>query len=359
MMISPKDFFSFSQLFFLLQHVFRMKLVNLITPMTFAERAIYVTLHIIVFITSLVGDSIILIGTIKYKAIKQHKVIVAVIKHLAVIDILASLLYVLPKTATLITDRWDLSGFLCSAYTYFWCFFTIATPLLTCALPILKLVILKYPLRAISWSSRVGNTVCVILTLCSIVLNSPLVIADIFYVADDGVYFTNLFYACVRSYRPAVKHIVLYLVISVVVICLVFSVAMIAASLALIIIAKKSAARFRESIKWEGVATILATVVVFVITNMPLLVQGLRFNDIPTYSIHDFRFSQFAVHLLTLNIMSNFFIYCLTIRSFREFLRQETSEILLRSVHPVRRPALTSPMQIIELQQRNVDKAKD
>ena len=327
----------------------------LIIPTSFAERMIYATLHIIVFISSLVGDSIILIGTIKYKAIKQHKVVVAVIQHIAVLDILASVFHTFPKTATLITDRWELGGFLCSAYTYFWCFFTMATPLLTCTLPILKLIILKFPLRAISWSSGMGNTVCVVLALCSILLNSPLVIADMFYVADDEIYFTNLFYVCVRSYRPTVEHVVLYLVISVVVICLVFSVAMMAASLALIVIAKRSATRFRESIKWEGVATILATVVVYVMTNMPLLVQSLRFYDTPTFSIHDLRFSQFAVHLLTLNIISNFFIYCLTIRSFREFLRlklkisQILSFVRRGSVQPVRRPAPISQMQIIEL----------
>ena len=195
----------FLLLSFLLQLVFRMKLENVIIPTTLAERLIYVTLHIIVFITSLFGDSIILIGTIEYKAIKQHRVIVAVIQNLAVIDILASVFHVFPKTVTLITERWELGAFLCSAYTYFWCFYTIATPLLTCTLPILKLMILKYPLQAISLSSRVGNALCLVLALCSIVLNSPLVIADIFYVADNGINFNNLLYACIRSHRPQSK----------------------------------------------------------------------------------------------------------------------------------------------------------
>ena len=41
-----------------------------------------------VIFTSLSGDSIILLATIKYRAIKQHKVVIAVMQHMAVCDLL-------------------------------------------------------------------------------------------------------------------------------------------------------------------------------------------------------------------------------------------------------------------------------
>ena len=53
-----------------------------------AERQLLICWNITVLLTSLIGDSLILIGTIRYKAIKQHKVIVAVIQNMAVVDLL-------------------------------------------------------------------------------------------------------------------------------------------------------------------------------------------------------------------------------------------------------------------------------
>ena len=44
-----------------------------------AERYIFISWGMIVLLASLIGDIFILVGTIKYRAIKQHKLIVAVI----------------------------------------------------------------------------------------------------------------------------------------------------------------------------------------------------------------------------------------------------------------------------------------
>jgi hypothetical protein len=53
-----------------------------------AERFILVLWNVTVLVASLSGDSIILIGTIKYNAIKHYKMVVAIIQHLAVSDIM-------------------------------------------------------------------------------------------------------------------------------------------------------------------------------------------------------------------------------------------------------------------------------
>ena len=335
------------------------KLLVLIFATSFAERVIFVSLHVIVFITSLFGDSIILIGTIKYKAIKQHRVIVAVIQHLAALDILASVLYVLPKTATLITDRWDLGPFLCTAYSFFWDFYLTSTSLSALALLIFKLMIVKYPLRTVSWSSMKGHRICAALYFFSIILNSPTVISVIFFAVDDKVYFSQVMYACARVYGQKVFEILGCIMIGLSVMNFIFPIPTIAASVALLLIAKKSASRIGRSLKWDGVITIVVTVLVYAFSNWPYAIERIQIYLRNSPLLNNIHLLRFTVHLLTLNIMSNFFIYCLTIRSFREFLRLKISEILSRSVHPVRRPALTSQMQIIELQQRNVDEAED
>ena len=71
-----------------------------------AENVLYIIWNLIILLTSLLGDSIILIATIKYKAIKRNKMIIVVMQHLAVCDLLQTVFKVLPITTALIADEW-------------------------------------------------------------------------------------------------------------------------------------------------------------------------------------------------------------------------------------------------------------
>ena len=75
------------------------------------ERTVWILWSSTVLLTSIIGDSIILIGTIKYKAIKQHEVTVAVMQHMAVCDLLQTIFRVLPVILALVADRWVMGGF--------------------------------------------------------------------------------------------------------------------------------------------------------------------------------------------------------------------------------------------------------
>ena len=57
-----------------------------------------ITWCVFVFIASLLGDTIILLATFKYKAIKLHKVVIAVMQHLAINDLLLAVFKVAPLT---------------------------------------------------------------------------------------------------------------------------------------------------------------------------------------------------------------------------------------------------------------------
>ena len=50
------------------------------------ERGIWVTWTVIVVLSSLLGDSLILIGTIKYKAIKLNKILAVIMQHMAICE---------------------------------------------------------------------------------------------------------------------------------------------------------------------------------------------------------------------------------------------------------------------------------
>ena len=77
------------------------------------ERSVLIVWSVTVILTSLIGDITILIATIKYNAINQHKVIVAIIQNLAVCDLLQAVLKVFPSILSFTADRWVLGRFLC------------------------------------------------------------------------------------------------------------------------------------------------------------------------------------------------------------------------------------------------------
>ena len=55
------------------------------------ERYLWASWFVFVFLSSLLGDSLILIASIKYKAFNLHKMIVTFIQHIAVSDLLHSI----------------------------------------------------------------------------------------------------------------------------------------------------------------------------------------------------------------------------------------------------------------------------
>ena len=63
---------------------------------------------VVVLLSSFVGDSIILIATVKHGTIKLNKFIVAVMQNSAICDLLRSVGFVLPSMISLIADEWIL-----------------------------------------------------------------------------------------------------------------------------------------------------------------------------------------------------------------------------------------------------------
>ena len=77
------------------------------------EGDIWTVCHVIIALLSLTGDSVILLGTVKYRAIKLHRVIVVIIQHIAVSNLMLTLFRVLPSIAGLVAQGWTLGTFMC------------------------------------------------------------------------------------------------------------------------------------------------------------------------------------------------------------------------------------------------------
>ena len=88
--------------------------------------------------------------------------------------------------------------------------------------------------------------------------------------------------------------------------------------------ARKVVRRTQESLRWQGITTVVLTATVYIIAFLPatvyLVAEPFVKKDQDRPGLFYVEFSRVAIGILQLNILSNFFIYSLTVTSFREFL---------------------------------------
>ena len=97
-------------------------------------------------------------------------------------------------------------------------------------------------------------------------------------------------------------------------------------SVLLLVVAKKAASRHGGSLRGEGLITVLLTVAVMLISYVPVTIAtAIWMLDVN----HDTTTVWRVAHCLQyLNVMSNFFVYALTVRSFRFFLKQKSNQFI-------------------------------
>ena len=83
--------------------------------------------------------------------------------------------------------------------------------------------------------------------------------------------------------------------------------------------ARKSAKKVRGSVPWQGPLTVALTAIVSSISVFPAIVYTVWAT---ATAKEDARVARTAQFLLAVNIMSNFYIYALTIKSFQQLLRR-------------------------------------
>ena len=291
-----------------------------------AERSLLILWNFTVIVSSLIGDSIILIATIKYRAIKLHKLVITVMQHMAVCDLIQTVLRVFPGTLAIISDRWVVGELLCHVEVNVTWASVPVTVLLTCAMTTLKLITVKCPLRSRAWSTRLGHKICFALWFLALCWYTPLLVVRLLYIGDT-VHLSFIEYGCAYDrLSPSVPiWYTWYFPISVAVLSIFSFTTLIVTSVLLLIVASRAASQHGETLRWEGVTTVLLTVGVFFLSYLPFslwLMAYLCGVEKSTTSIRA------IIHITNLNIMANFFVYSLTVRSFRHFLKVKISELL-------------------------------
>ena len=277
-------------------------------------RHFWIGYSMFVLFSSFVGDTTILIASIRYNAFKLHKLIVVIIQHIAVCDLIVSCVSVLPRVVSLMADGWVLGTPLC--YILFSMTYYSATVaiILICCMTACKLLILNYPFRLQTLSEKHAHAGCAVIWVSVVSLPVIIILAD-----PNDVKFTYKSYGCDFGYsapvwswlRPVLATIYLF----------VPSIFVVVSTVCLLVLAYKVAHKSHESLKWQGVTTTILVALAYCMSTLPYCIYHFTESSIEDQSsfFHN-EFTRISYFCLLLNTISNFYIYCLTVPSFRKFL---------------------------------------
>ena len=279
-----------------------------------AERYTWVGYMLFVLISSLIGDTTILVASIRYKAFKLHSCIVAIIQHIAVCDLMVSLSGALPRVVALIADNWVLGDWFCDIQPYVKYYLNVVGMYLICSMTTCKLVILRAPLRAMGLESRKAHLGCAVIWISVLSLPAAFFLVD----KSDQIYDFRA-YNCEFGYSSVIWKWLRPLLSTVFMVIPNFLV--IASTVNLLIIAKKVASQGRHTVKWQGIITIILVAVIYCLSLLPYAIYsfvGPRLADKNSFFHNEYL--RISLSCLYFNTMSNFYIYSLTVASFRQFL---------------------------------------
>ena len=292
------------------------------------ERVIWITYLLIVLLSSLIGDSIILIASIKYNAIKLNKFLVTVMQHIAVCDIFTSVTYVLPTMISLIANKWILGDVIAYIHVYLDTASMVGSNILICALICSKLLLLEFPLHARKWTVTKAHTICACIWFFAFSIPALRLSLDPGALVFDYIEY-NVNYGVISKYSKAVN--IAIQTISVLAIDIPVAIVIITTCLTLVhlIRSRKVAQRIGGDQRWQGIVTVVAAGTVYCISSIPDRLTFLIFDVIGTPDILQHSYlSRFCESVSTLNIVCNFFIYSLTVPSFKAFLKSKITDVI-------------------------------
>ena len=284
-------------------------------------RYFWAAYQLFVFLSSFIGDSLILYASFQNNAFRINNLIVTIMQHIAVSDLVYATLSVLPSAISLLTNSWILGDVICYARVYLMYSVYPTGMYLMAMLTSCKFLHLRYPLRLTSWTKKRAHQVCCFMWLPPLI--TPILILAL---GKDDVHFDFTIYLCDATFKATawktlrpILSIFLILVPNFIIVATTIS------TLKYLATARKSARRVQGSVPWQGTLTVALTAVVYCNLHLNFAIAFLPFR---------YRFRQLDdqrggalshVHRLVLsacliNIMSNFYIYTLTIKSFRRFL---------------------------------------
>ena len=282
------------------------------------ERQILVDYKIFILISSLVGDTLILLASLQSNAFKLHVLMVALIQHAAVADLLLCLFSIVPCVVSLVVDGWVLGDMVCYFNYFLNASASAAVSIFASTGALFKMLIVISPLRAMHYSCKTGHiTAAAIWLLCSIFPTAAL--------AKDktSLNFSYLTYTCDYSgdWKPTEAGVYIATVSFTILVCP--TIVTVVSSVVVLVVARRAARRLSEGLQWQGVMAILLTAAAHTLIALPLttvyLYRAITGTPLSPGSafLHAYRYAWFFSSLM---LIVNFYIFALTLPSFRVYL---------------------------------------
>ena len=312
------------------------------------QRHTWMSWQIFIVISSILGNTTILFSSIRYRALRIHRMIVVYMEQLAICDYMFSACIILPSAVCVVKNKWVFGRFYCALSVYISYYFYTASMLLVGAMTTSRLMLLKFPLKARSFSRHDGH-IKVITTVWLVSLLYPL----LFLVIDNNdVQFDYRSYVCDYRFSSSTWRLFLFgrLFISN---CIPMFGLMLTTLLLLYNLCetRREARRAGTYFSSPDVVTVLITSTLYITLTLPhwlnsmstLLIsvrnQGHVTNNalshhqhvttnalshhehVTTNALSHPVFYRLRASCLYLTVVVNFFVYSLTVPSFKNFLR--------------------------------------
>ena len=227
------------------------------------ERYLWAGWLTFVIVSSLLGDSLILIASIKYKAFNLHRMIVTFIQHIAICDLLNTIGNVAPAMFSAIYDTGSPYRFIDYVRSFILYYTSASSSFFISKLVLGKLLLLKYPLKLRYISKKHTHQLCAgIWMICAFVPVVHLVIGKDDIIFDYRTYFSTYRYTS-NSWKIIILLIVLLFLMAP-------GVTLVVSTVLILKEARKVVRRTQESLRWQGITTVVLTAPAYITAFLPM-----------------------------------------------------------------------------------------
>lgn len=180
-------------------------------------------------------------------------------------------------------------------------------------------------LRTTSWSSKRAHTICLAVWAVSL-LTMPLAALS---TKGNDVYFDYKRYTC--EYGFSDKSWTWLKPITYILFGVLPNLTVLVSTVLLLVEAKKGASTAHRTLKWRGIMTVLLTAIVYSFSVLPIslyqIVESILSDGIVKPDSFSTYFRRLVISFANLNVVANFFIYSLTVSSFKDFVMEKLRRV--------------------------------
>ena len=282
-------------------------------------RYFLITWCILTVVLCLIGNSIVLLASRKFRAIKLDDVSVTLIDNLAAADIGYTLVGVMPTIGAIIEQKWIYGREMCIVNKFLTNVFFNMTILLVALLNASKLSCLLFPFHTSLRTPRNGK-----------IITSTLWAAVIAYslfstlVSNPDVYFDTVSFQCWVNFGHRIPFgtiLVAWMIFTDIVI--------VVTTVWLLIMVKRIV---QGSILTKGGIAVILVSTIFSIANLPAaIVMAIKMTPITWDPIAEAACNIFATYIFYISNFSNPIIYYFSIKSYRQFIDRKVFKFSMPS----------------------------